>query len=144
MKGKILEFNIQNSSGVISADNGSRYNFSSSEWKSQKSPMSNQEVDFDIDGDNAVSIYLTGSQSTEDSKTILGIISLALTFFLGFIGTFISRVVLSKESAGSALMPTLIHLVCTILILIPVVGLIVYFIATIYYMITNYKLVMNS
>ncbi|MEA3498459.1 MAG: hypothetical protein U9R16_05300 [Campylobacterota bacterium] len=32
MKGKILEYSIQNSNGVISGDDGKRYNFNSSKW----------------------------------------------------------------------------------------------------------------
>jgi hypothetical protein len=63
MKGKILDFNIQNSSGVISGDDGNRYNFSSSEWKSDKSPTANQIVDFAIDGENATGIYVENSSA---------------------------------------------------------------------------------
>ena len=53
MKGKILDFNIQNSSGVISGNDGIRYNFNSTEWKSDKSPTANQIVDFEVENNNA-------------------------------------------------------------------------------------------
>ncbi|NOQ29678.1 MAG: hypothetical protein GQ570_01010 [Helicobacteraceae bacterium] len=144
MKGKILDYSIQNSSGVISAEDGKRYKFVATEWKSEKAPSVNQEVDFDITEDSAISIYLLNGNSSEDSKTIFGLVAIALTFFLGFIGTFISRVVVGKESVGAATMPTLIHFILTILLVIPVVGAIAYLIGTVYYMISNYKLVVNN
>jgi hypothetical protein len=66
MKGKILDFNIQNASGVISGDDGQRYNFSSSEWKSDKAPTANQIVDFTTEEDNAMGIYLVASEKKID------------------------------------------------------------------------------
>ena len=57
MKGKILDYNIQNSTGIISGDDGQRYNFTNGEWKSDKSPTVNQKVDFEIDEKNAKGIY---------------------------------------------------------------------------------------
>lgn len=33
MKGKILDFQVQSSSGAISGEDGKRYNFQASEWK---------------------------------------------------------------------------------------------------------------
>lgn len=53
MKGKVLDYNIQESKGIISGDDGKRYSFSNSEWKVNISPKSNQIVDFEIDGQNA-------------------------------------------------------------------------------------------
>jgi TM2 domain-containing membrane protein YozV len=84
MKGKILDFNIQNSSGVISGDDGSRYNFSSSEWKSDKSPTANQIVDFTVDGENATGIYLDKNVALSDGKSRIAAALLAL--FLGWLG----------------------------------------------------------
>ena len=83
MKGKILDFNIQSSSGVISADDGQRYNFSSAEWKSEKSPAANQNVDFSIDGENATGIYLEMNASNSDKSKIVAAL---LAFFLGGLG----------------------------------------------------------
>jgi len=68
MKGKILDFSIQNGVGVISADDGKRYNFSASEWKSDKSPTANQIVDFEIADENAVGIYLDSSSNIAEEK----------------------------------------------------------------------------
>lgn len=64
MRGKILDFNIQSASGIISADDGNRYNFVSAEWKGDKSPASNLVVDFEINDGNAVAIYLDPSASS--------------------------------------------------------------------------------
>ena len=50
MKGKILDYNIQESTGIISGDDGQRYSFSNNEWKASESPKANQNVDFEIDG----------------------------------------------------------------------------------------------
>ena len=97
MKGKILDFNVQNGSGVISTDDGQRYNFSSSEWKSSHSPETQQFVDFIVNGNDATEIYLdSASKTTENtisnqsSKTsILAIVSLVfgiLGFFMWLLG----------------------------------------------------------
>jgi len=96
MKGKILDFNIQNSSGVISADDGKRYNFNSSEWKSEKSPNNGQTVDFSIDGENATSIYLVQSNSSSEGKS--KIVAALLAFFLGGLG--IHKFYLGCNTAG--------------------------------------------
>lgn len=61
MKGKILDYNIQESKGLISGENSERYEFSNSEWKSEKAPAVGQTVDFEIDGNNAKGIYLESS-----------------------------------------------------------------------------------
>jgi hypothetical protein len=58
MKGKILDYSIQNSGGVISGEDGNRYEFLVAEWKSDKAPKINQKVDFEIDGKIAKGIYL--------------------------------------------------------------------------------------
>ena len=58
MKGKILDYNFQESRGIISADDGNRYYFENSQWKGTQSPKVNQIVDFEIDGQNAKDIYL--------------------------------------------------------------------------------------
>jgi len=60
MKGKILDFSLQTSSGVISGEDGNRYNFVSAEWKSSDThPAQGLEVDFDVDDENnAKAIYI--------------------------------------------------------------------------------------
>ena len=59
MKGKILDFSLQRSSGIISADNGSRYDFHISEWRENATPERGMLVDFGVNNENhAVAIYL--------------------------------------------------------------------------------------
>jgi len=96
MQGKILDFSIQNSSGIISADDGKRYNFSTSEWKSDKSPNNGQIVDFSIDGENAIGIYLVQSASSSEGKS--KIVAALLAFFLGGLG--IHKFYLGCNTAG--------------------------------------------
>jgi len=82
MKGKILDFSVQNSGGIISGDDGKRYTFSNSEWKSDKSPNVNQIVDFNIDGENAVGIYLDKNTSNSSkNKMVAGLLALFLGGF---------------------------------------------------------------
>ena len=72
MKGTILDYSIQNSSGLISGENGNRYEFSNTEWKSDKAPKINQKVDFEADDKIAKSIYLEQSNlqfDTDDLKS---------------------------------------------------------------------------
>ena len=70
MKGKILDYSIQNSSGVISGEDGNRYEFTNSEWKSDKAPKANQNVDFEADEKSAKGIYLESSSLQLDTDGI--------------------------------------------------------------------------
>ena len=58
MKGKILDYNFEESKGIISGEDGNRYTFENSQWKGSVNPKANQVVDFDFDGQNAKDIYL--------------------------------------------------------------------------------------
>ncbi len=46
MKEKILDYNIQESKGIISGDNGQRYSFETKDWKASESLKVNQVVNF--------------------------------------------------------------------------------------------------
>jgi len=70
MKGKILDYSIQNSSGIISGEDGNRYEFSNIEWKSDKAPKVNQKVDFETDDKTAKGIYLESSDLDFDTDAI--------------------------------------------------------------------------
>ncbi len=72
MKGKILDYSIQKSSGVISGDDENRYSFISSEWRSDKSPEVNQIVDFEIDGKEAKGIYLETNTIIMKNRNSIG------------------------------------------------------------------------
>ncbi|WP_206732242.1 hypothetical protein [Halarcobacter mediterraneus] len=56
MKGKILDFSLQEGKGIISDDNGTWYDFVISEWKNEKAPAVGQTVDFDMNENSAVFI----------------------------------------------------------------------------------------
>ena len=63
MKGQILDFSVQTNTGVISGENGQRYNFAGAEWKDVKPPTRSMSVDFDVDATGqAVQIYLAQGQ----------------------------------------------------------------------------------
>lgn len=83
MKGKILDYSAASSQGVISGDDGVRYQFVGSEWKAQASPAVGMEVNFDIQGQAAVAIYsLSVAATTELSKRVItSILALVLGGF---------------------------------------------------------------
>jgi len=143
MIGKVLGYDKQTNEGTISANDGTRYKFSKENWKDGSTPSSNMEVDFEIADDNiAKDIYVT-KNITKDNNTMIGLVAVGLTFFFGFIGTFVSRLFLAKQSIGSSIIATVIHLVITLLVFIPVLGWIIYIVGTGYYMYKNYKLIVE-
>lgn len=143
MKGYILNFDAHSKMGTISGIDGIRYSFEESQWKDNISPVKDQEVDFIALENNATEIYVIKNSSSENTSILLGLVAIAITFFFGFIGTFVSRLVISKKSFGSSIVPALLHLVSVVLIFIPILGWIIYFAITIYFMYKNYKLAVN-
>ena len=142
MTGKILEYETSNSTGTVSGDDGKRYKFSKDDWKENIAPQKEAKVDFDIAEDGtAKEIYQINDKMAENNDTLMGLLAIGITFFFGFIGTFVSRLVLAKQPIGKTLVPTLIHFVISILFLIPILGWIIYLIGTGYYMYKNYILV---
>ncbi len=112
-------------------------------WKSDKEPSSDTPVDFEVSGDQAIDIYPIRDKDAEENKTILGIVSLLITLFLGFIGTLISRIAISKHRFSKAALPVFIHFIITLLCLVPGVGWLLYLAGTAYFMIKNYQYVQN-
>ncbi len=141
MTGRILGFDNSSNTGTISGDDGNRYDFNKESFKEDVELKKDLKVDFNIDDENkAVDIYTVRDHAQENANTAFGLVAIALTFFFGFIGTLISRVALAKQSFGTAIIPTLIHFVITLLIFIPILGWFVYIIGTGYYMYKNYIL----
>ena len=105
MKGKVLDFNLQLGQGVISGDNGERYNFTSAEWKSADiHPAHGVKVDFAIDEQNATGIYAEAApvqQNTEANPTTAKLIY--ISFLVGLIVPFVSLigVIFSYVSKGN-------------------------------------------
>ncbi|AGH80902.1 hypothetical protein PCNPT3_04800 [Psychromonas sp. CNPT3] len=83
MKGKILEFNEESRSGVISGEDGNRYNFQVTEWKGNALPKAGNKVDFSIKGDDAEAIYADTVTNSGSSKKIGAAL---FAFFLGVFG----------------------------------------------------------
>ena len=57
MKGHILDYSIQTNSGVITGDDGQRYNFSGPDWRSDDVPVRGMAVDFSASGELAIDVY---------------------------------------------------------------------------------------
>ena len=143
MQGEILGYDAQNDTGVI-VHEGKRYGFSKQNWRENTLPLKGAKVDFVAKGEVAEDIYLLqGYSAGESSLTILALISLAITFFFGFAGTLISRMAISKHSFSRALPATAVHLVITVLAAVPLLGWIIYVIGTAYFMVKNYRYVMQ-
>jgi TM2 domain-containing membrane protein YozV len=83
MKGKILEFNEESRSGVVSGDDGNRYNLDIAEWRSSALPKTGSTVDFSIEGEDAKAVYAESASSSASSKKIAAAL---FAFFLGAFG----------------------------------------------------------
>lgn len=74
----------------------------------------------------------------------VGIIAGLLTFFFGFIGTFIVRVAIVKHPFSKVVMPTLIHFLLNAAVVIPVIGIVIAVLANIYFVWVNFVLATKS
>lgn len=75
---------------------------------------------------------------------LVGIVAGLLTFFLGFIGTFIVRLAIVREPLTKTLLPTFIHFLLNLAIVIPVIGVVIAFIGNVYFVWVNFKLVVKD
>jgi hypothetical protein len=57
MKGKILGFTASSGTGTITGEDGRRYGFAATEWRSDKPAVAGLAVDFELRGEEAVGIY---------------------------------------------------------------------------------------
>ena len=116
MRGKVLSFN--GSTGLISGDDGRRYRFSVSDVMGDTVYMpAGSTVDFEGEGDTAVSIYLISAAIGERNKYVAAL--LACPFLLGVLG--LHKFYLGRVWAG------VIMLVGTILVVtLPIVWLIAF------------------
>jgi TM2 domain-containing membrane protein YozV len=83
MKGKILDFNTEKRTGLISGDDGNRYNLEISNWKGSALPSAGATVDFTANGENAQDVYLDASTSSQ-----VGSKKIAAALFAFFLGAF--------------------------------------------------------
>ena len=141
MKGKILGYDSRNNEGAIRGSDENRYAFQLSEWKGEDVPKPETPVDFVPHEGVAQKIYPIRDSEAEESKFVLGIISLLITFFLGFIGTLISRLAIAKQPFSEVIIPVIIHAIITLFFFIPVIGWAIYVVCTIYFMVKNYQII---
>ena len=68
MQGKILEFSIDNNTGVISGEDGNRYGFQGGEVHSDVPPRAGDNVDFQATGDQATGIYKVADMMAHSTR----------------------------------------------------------------------------
>ncbi len=86
MKGVVLIFNDDTSRGIISADDGKRYEFAGLNWRSERFPGSGMHVDFEVTPDSlsADNIYIDPCKAKSADKNRMAAAMLA--FFFGWLG----------------------------------------------------------
>ena len=79
MKGTVLDFSIKESRGLISGDDGQRYELIGAEWQSKDPPVPGRRVDFVVEGQSAKAVYIdvrensTGFYRSSDDKMLAGV-----------------------------------------------------------------------
>ena len=141
MKGRILGYDSRNSEGAIQGIDGNRYSFQLAEWKGEDVPKPETAVDFIPEGGVALKIYPIRDSEAEQNKLVLSIISLLITFFLGFIGTLVSRLAMARQPLSRVILPVAIHAVIALFLFFPVFGWVIYVAGTIYFMVKNYQII---
>lgn len=103
MQGTILNVSFQDNCGVISGDDGNRYNFDATQWRTGDAPAAGQRVDF-VPSDNvATEVYPmqdapVKAVSGEKNKIVAGL----LAIFFGYLG--IHKFYLGYGSAGAIML----------------------------------------
>jgi hypothetical protein len=87
MKGQVLDFSVQQNSGVISGSDGNRYVFTGAEWKGAVPPSRGRSVDFDVKDKNAIGVYLALGSSSQ-SKSLDSKSKSAATIWAFWLGAF--------------------------------------------------------
>lgn len=88
MKGKVLGYNKENQTGVITSEEGKRYTFSRADWESPNEPVPNASVDFETEDNRAVGIYRVGGALSNVANDGLSKkwVATILAFIAGWIG----------------------------------------------------------
>lgn len=94
MRGRVLSFDPMTSMGVISGQDGVRYNFSGADLKGAAGPnVVGAEVDFNGADGAATDIYLIAPSSDKNK-----VVAALLAFFLGLFG--VHKFYLGRTTAG--------------------------------------------
>lgn len=97
MLGQILNFDPAEGQGVISGEDGNRYDFLVKEFKSQgQNPRNGAQVDFDAHDGIAIDVYNVNAPMLSGDKN--KIVAALLAFFLGGLG--IHKFYLGRMGAG--------------------------------------------
>ncbi|SDB81769.1 TM2 domain-containing protein [Acinetobacter boissieri] len=89
MKGTILDFSIEQNKGVIAAEDGNRYEFTTHAWKENLAPRKGMNVDFSSQYGQAQEIYTISNTNIftyQQFGTKNRIVAALLAFFLGGFG----------------------------------------------------------
>ena len=97
MKGRILDFSVQENTGVVSGEDGKRYHFGGADWRGDRPPARGVTVDFDAEDNSAKDVYVAlgtpsggGLASGDPNRLTAGLLALFLgplgvhKFYLGF------------------------------------------------------------
>ena|GEM_PF-921926 len=71
MEGRILHFDAQRDEGVIRGDDSRRYSFVANEWMLEGRPRVGLRVDFEVDGNQATSLYPISPQAVSERLGIV-------------------------------------------------------------------------
>jgi TM2 domain-containing membrane protein YozV len=83
MKGKILDYKADVGKGIISAENGQRYDFDATQWQAEENIQAGRAVDFLAVESRAEAIYLDKTLPAASSKKVAAAL---FAFFFGVFG----------------------------------------------------------
>ena len=84
VKGRVLDYDWKTNTGMISGEDGFRYQFGSSDWNSEQTPRVGATVDFVANDDKAVEVYLVTTRTvsaiggTDSKRLIAGILGILI------------------------------------------------------------------
>jgi len=143
--GKILGVNISNESGTIIGEDENRYTFIKQSLKDNIIPQKNMCIEFRVLENNKATDITTCDVCFQEKNNLkFGISTIFLTLIFGCIGTFVSRYLFAKLPLKKVWLPTLLHFCISIVLFVPLLGIIFYIVGVLYFTVKNYKIVMKQ